>query len=98
MAKTKYVAHVAGKIIGTRNSSIPPACKTYTHAIAVWGHGKTEHVVTWCSRFDLAQGEQRKYQRYGYTAEIVPVMIVQPKAKAADPLDDFNYVGSRHHY
>lgn len=80
MSRTKYVAHIAGKIVGTRNSSIPTTDKTYTHAIAVWGHGRTEHIVAWCSRFDLAQGERRKYERRGYTAEIVPVMILAPKA------------------
>lgn len=73
---TKYVARHNGEIIGTRKSSIPTSCKTYTHAVAVWGHGQTGVVKTWCSRLDLAQGEQRKYQRYGYTAEIVPAEIV----------------------
>jgi hypothetical protein len=74
--QTKYVARHNGEIIGTRRSTIPTNLKTYTHAVAVWGHGKTAKVVTWCSRPDLAQGEQRKYQRYGYQAQIVPVEVV----------------------
>ena len=74
--RTKYVARHHGQIIGTRNSTIAPANKTYTHAVAVWGHGQTAVVKTWCSRLDLAQSQQRIYTRYGYTAEIVPVEIV----------------------
>lgn len=77
---TKYVARLNGQIVGTRKSNITN--KTYTHAIVINGHGKTDHVVTWCSRVDLAHGEQRKYARYGYRAEIVPAEIVVPKAKA----------------
>lgn len=84
MTRTKYVAHIAGKIVGTRNSTIPPAVKTYTHAIVIWGHGRTEHVTAWCSRSDLAQAERRKYERWGYTAEIVPVMIMPPKSQPAN--------------
>jgi len=70
MSAFKYAARHNGEIIGTRKSA---AQRIYTHAIAVWGHGKTAKVVTWCGRIDLAQGEQRKWQRYGYTAEIVSV-------------------------
>ncbi len=70
MPAFKYLARRNGEIIGTRKSA---AQRVYTHAVAVWGHGKTAEVVTWCGRLDLAQGEQRKYQRYGYTAEIVDV-------------------------
>jgi hypothetical protein len=76
MSRTKYIARHDGQIIGKRVSTIPTSVKTYTHAIAIWGHGKTAKVVTWCSRLDLAQGEQRKYQRYGYTAEIIPAEVV----------------------
>ena len=72
----KYVVKHNGAVIGKRTSSIPLEAKRYTHAIAVWGHGKTAKVVTWCSRLDLAQGEQRKYQRYGYTAEILPAEVL----------------------
>jgi hypothetical protein len=68
----KYIARHNHEIIGKRTSK---SGRVYTHAIAVWGHGKTAAVVTWCGRLDLAQGEQRKYQRYGYTAEIVPVEL-----------------------
>jgi len=70
---TKYIVRHNSEIIGTRKSD-----RTYTHAIAVWGHGKTSAIATWCGRPDLAVGEQRKYQRYGYTAEILPVEVVQP--------------------
>jgi hypothetical protein len=85
MPKTKYVAHSDGKVIGTRSSD-----RVYTHAIAVWGHGKTAAVVTWCGRFDLAQGERRKYERYGYTAHIIPVMVVEKpsNAKLAKAMND----------
>jgi hypothetical protein len=83
----KYVARHNGEIVGTRTSA---AGRVYTHAIAVWGHGKTAEVRTWCGRLDLAQGEQRKYQRYGYTAEIVPVEVVTKpsNAKLAQALND----------
>jgi hypothetical protein len=67
----KYVVRHNGEIIGTRKSP-----RTYTHAIAVWGHGKTAAVVTWCGRPDLAANEQRKYQGYGYTAEAVAVEVL----------------------
>jgi hypothetical protein len=98
---TKYIAYHNGKIVGTRKSAITH--KTYSHAVVVWGHGKDGEVVTWCSRIDLAHGEQRKYQRYGFRAEIVEAQIIapkkaQPKPDADEALDDFNYVGSRHHY
>lgn len=73
---TKFIVRHNGEIIGTRKSA---ADRIYTHAIAVWGHGKTAEVVTWCGRPDLAAGEQRKYQRYGYTAEILTVEQLQPK-------------------
>jgi hypothetical protein len=81
MSRVKYVARHNGEIIGTRNSTIPAANKTYTHAVAVWGHGLTAKVKTWCSRLDLAQSQQRVYTRYGFQAEIVPVEIFTPKAK-----------------
>jgi hypothetical protein len=74
--RTKYVARHNGWIIGKRVSTIPPAVKTYTHAVAVWGHGQTGVVKTWCSRLDLAQDMQRKYQRYGFRAEILTAEIV----------------------
>ncbi len=66
---TKYVARRAttGQIVGTRTTKD----RTYTHAIVINGHGKTDHVVAWCGRADLAQNEQRKYERYGYSADIV---------------------------
>jgi hypothetical protein len=70
---TKYIIRHNSEIIGTRKGD-----RTYTHAIAVWGHGKTGAIATWCGRPDLAVGEQRKYQRYGYTTEILPVEVVQP--------------------
>ena len=40
----------------------------------------TAKVKTWCSRLDLAQSQQRVYTRYGFTAVIVPVEILAPKA------------------
>jgi hypothetical protein len=77
MAATKYIARLDGQIVGTRKSA---AQRVYTHAIVIYGHGKTNHVVTWCGRVDLAQGEQRKYARYGYRADIVPAEVIAPKA------------------
>ena len=71
MPKIKYLVKVDDKIVGTRQSH-----RTYTHAIVVYGHGKSGEVATWCGRLDLAQGEQRKYQRYGYNAQIAPVETV----------------------
>lgn len=68
---TKYIAKHEGQIVGTRTSD-----RTYTHAIVTQGHGKGPHVATWCGRFDLAQGEKRKAERYGYTATIVEVEVV----------------------
>lgn len=96
MAKIKYLVRHEGEIIGTRSSE-----RTYTHAIAVWGHGKSGAVATWCGRPDLAAGEQRKYQRYGFRAEILPVEVVTKpsNAKLAQALNDsgvfapFTYVG-----
>jgi hypothetical protein len=75
----KYVAKLNNVIVGTRTSK---AGRVYTHAIVVNGHGKTDTVVTWCGRLDLAQGEQRKYARYGYRAEIAVAEVVAPRAKA----------------
>jgi hypothetical protein len=72
---TKYIVRHDNQIIGNRNSKD----RTYTHAIAVWGHGKTAHIATWCGRLDLAQDAQHKYQRYGYRAEILPVEVATPK-------------------
>jgi hypothetical protein len=80
MSRVKYVARHNGQIIGTRNSTIATTDKIYTHAVAVWGHGLTAKVKTWCSRLDLAQSQQRVYTRYGFTAVIVPVEILAPKA------------------
>jgi hypothetical protein len=78
---TKYVARIDGQIVGHRTTMN----RTYSHAIVVNGHGKTNKVLTWCGRLDLAQGEQRKAQRYGYTAEIVPAekWIIPSRADAA---------------
>lgn len=79
---TKYVVRHNGIIIGKRTTQD----RTYTHAIAVWGHGEEAKVVTWCGRPDLAAGEQRKYQRYGYRAEILPAEladVVRAEMKAA---------------
>lgn len=72
----KYIAKHEGKIVGTRTSA---AGRVYTHAIVVNGNGKTDHVVTWCGRPDLALGEQRKYERFGYRAEIADVEVVPAK-------------------
>ena len=83
MAKTKYLVRHNGEIIGTRSSD-----RTYTHAIACWGHGKSGAVATWCGRLDLAQGEQRKYQRMGFTAEILPVEIVPAKPARKPVIED----------
>lgn len=69
---TKYIARVDGRIVGTRTTKE----RTYTHAIVINGHQYTDHVVTWCGRLDLAQGEQRKYARYGYRADIVTAEVV----------------------
>lgn len=82
---TKYVAKHEGQIVGTRTSD-----RTYTHAIVTQGHGKGPHVATWCGRLDLAHGEQRKAERYGYTATIVPVEIITKpsNAKLAQALND----------
>jgi hypothetical protein len=71
MPKIKYLVRHNNEIIATRKSD-----RTYTHAIVVWGHGKTAEVATYCGRLDLAHNEQRKYQRYGYTAEIAPVETI----------------------
>lgn len=76
MPAIKYIARVNGQIVGTRKSA---AQRVYTHAIVVNGHGKTNHVVTWCGRPDLARNEQRKYAAYGYTADIVPAEVVSSK-------------------
>jgi hypothetical protein len=78
MAKIKYVVRIAGQIVGTRTSD-----RKYTHAVVINGHDKTDHVATWCGRLDLAQAEQRKYQRYAFRAEIVAVEILAPKAPPA---------------
>lgn len=78
MAAIKYIAYHEGKIVGTRTSG---AGRVYTHAVAVWGHAKNGVVVTWCGRLDLARNEQRKYQKFGYRAEIVEAQVIQPKAK-----------------
>lgn len=67
---TKYIAKHEGQIVGTRTSA---AGRIYTHAIVTQGHGKGPHVATWCGRLDLALGEKRKAERYGYTATIVEV-------------------------
>jgi hypothetical protein len=71
MPKIKYLVRHNGEIIATRKSD-----RTYTHAIVVWGHGKTAAVEGYCGRLDLAQDRQRKYQRYGFTAEIIPVETI----------------------
>jgi hypothetical protein len=73
---TKYVARVNGQIIGNRTTKD----RTYTHAVVINGHGRTDVVATWCGRHDLALNEQRKYQRYGYTADIVPAELAPRKA------------------
>jgi hypothetical protein len=78
MAKIKYIARLNGQIVGTRTSE-----RTYTHAVVINGHDKTDHVATWCGRLDLAQGAQRKYQRYAFRAEIVPAETIEAKVKAA---------------
>lgn len=78
---TKYIAKLNDVIVGTRTSK---AGRVYTHAIVINGHSRTDHVVTWCGRLDLAQGEQRKYARFGYRAEIATVAVVQPKNKLLD--------------
>jgi hypothetical protein len=85
MAKTKYLVRRNGEIIGTRSSD-----RTYTHAIVTQHDhpGCVPKVVTWCGRPDLAQGEQRKYQRQGYTAEIVPVEIAPSNARTAKAMND----------
>lgn len=84
MAKIKYVARLDGRIVGTRTSA---AGRIYTHAIVINGHDKTDHVVTWCGRIDLARNEQRKYARYGYRAEIAIVETVEPKTKPATKVE-----------
>ena len=81
---TKYVARINGTIVGNRTSKE----RTYTHAIVVNGHGKTNKVVTWCGRLDLARNEQRKYQRFGYTADIVEAEIAPSNARTAKALND----------
>lgn len=71
-----YTAHMDGKLVGKRRSGIPLAAKTYTHAVVIWGHGRDPKVRTWCSRIDLAQGEARKYQRWGFQTAIVPAEVL----------------------
>jgi hypothetical protein len=89
MAKIKYIARYDNgtggvrDIVGTRSSD-----RTYTHAVVTHGHGKGPHVAAWCGRLDLAQGEQRKAQRYGYTATIVPAEIAPSNARTAKALND----------
>lgn len=78
MAKIKYVVRIAGQIVGTRTSE-----RTYTHAVVLNGHGETDLVRTWCGRLDLALGEQRKYQRYGFRADVVPAETVTTKTTPA---------------
>jgi hypothetical protein len=73
----KYIASLNGKIVGKRISNIVD--KTYTHAIVAWGHGMDPHVVAWASRLDLAQGQKRKYQHWGFQAEIVSAVVVSKK-------------------
>lgn len=82
MAKIKYVARLNGQIVGTRTSE-----RTYTHAVILNGHGETDLVRTWCGRLDLAQAEQRKAQRCGFRADIVPAERLAPKGKPTAPVD-----------
>jgi len=79
---TKFIARLDGRIVGNRTSKE----RTYTHAIVINGHHRTDHVATWCGRLDLAQGEQRKYQRAGFRADIVPAEIAEPVKGRAGPL------------
>jgi hypothetical protein len=72
---TKYVARVNGAIVGKRTTKD----RTYTHAIVV---SRVDHegrrgleVVAWCGRPDLAQAEQRHYQRCGFMADIVQAEV-----------------------
>lgn len=74
----KYVARVKGTIVGNRTSK---AGRVYTHAIVVNGHDKTDEVVTWCGRLDLARREQRKYELWGFSADIVEAELLQPAKK-----------------
>src|SRR4051812_28153649 len=83
---TKYVARINGTIVGTRTTKD----RTYTHAVVINGHSKTDHVATWCGRLDLAQKEQRKYQGFGYRAEIVAAEIFVKPAKAMWKIDGAN--------
>ena len=76
---TKYIAKFEGQIVGKRTTKN----RAYTHAIVINGHGKTNKVVTWCGRLDHAQNEQRKYARYGYTADIVAAEIAPSAASQA---------------
>lgn len=92
---TKYVARVAGIIVGNRTTKD----RTYTHAVVINGHNKTDCVVTWCGRLDLAQNEQRKYQRYGYRADIVPAEIfVKPAKTIEDSTPSSTFVASPFSY
>jgi hypothetical protein len=79
MSAFKYEARLDGRIVGTRTSA---AQRVYTHAVVCHGHGKSDVVQAWCGRLDLAQGEARKYQRYGYTVDIVPAVRVDRAATA----------------
>jgi hypothetical protein len=83
---TKYVARFNNEIVGKRTSNI--GNKTYSHAIVAWGHGKNPHVVAWASRLDLAQTQQRQYQRWGFQAEIVPAEIVPSNKRLASALNE----------
>jgi hypothetical protein len=76
----KYIVRHNGEIIGTRKSAGHIEAQ-YKFAVAVWGHGKTALVKTYCSRADLAAGEARRYQRHGFTVEVLPVEAIASKPK-----------------
>jgi hypothetical protein len=71
---TKYLARLDGQIVGTRSTD-----RTYTHAIVVNGHARTNFVAAWSGRLDLALKTAAKWGRYGYRVDIVPAEVVTPK-------------------
>lgn len=49
-----------------------------------------EQLLSWCSEDSVKQF----YTSYGYAEFFEP----EDEEEEADPMDDFNYVGSPHHY
>ena len=87
MSKTSYIARLNGTVVGKRTSA---AGRLYTHAIVTQHDhpGCVPKVVAWCSRLDLARGEQRKHSRPGYTAHIVEAELQPSNARIAKAFND----------